>query len=173
MNKTGDKLIDTIVRNFREIVRPLIQRGSGVDFEKCLEKSVLRTRYDLRKDGYSEKLFFEHIWPEEDSIRRKCRKVILEIEKRYSLMEIRKTSIRAILDDFSANSVFSFSYRLRDNNTVGFSVKIPATGQYLMFSASYSKVLSEDWRAGTVKDIQAFLDISGRLGRIKVSPNCG
>ena len=173
MNKTGDKVIDTIVRNFRVIVRPLIQRGSGVDFEKCLEKSVIRTRYDLRKDGYSEKSFFEHIWPEEDSIRQKCRKVILEIEKRNSLMEIRKTSIRAILDDYAAKSGLSFSYKLRDNNTVGFSVKIPATGQYLMFNASYSKVLSEDWRVGAVKDIQAFMDISGRLGRIKVSPNCG
>ena len=173
MKNSGDIVIDTIVRNFRAIVRPLIQRGSGVDFEKCLEKSVLRTRFDLRKDGYNEKSIFEHIWPEEEDLRQKCRKVILEIEKRNSLMEIRKTSIRAVLDDCAANSGLSFSYRLRDNNTVGFSVKIPATGQYLMFSASYSKVLSEDWRAGAVKDIQNSLNIFGRLGRIKVSANCG
>ena len=170
MKGTGDKVVDTVLANFRSVASPIIRKGHGVDVEDCLERAISGARFDLRKEGYSERSIRERIWPVEDDILLKCRKIVLEIEKRSSLLDIRKTSVAAILDDWSENSGLVISYKLRDNSSVGFAVKVPATGQYLKFNVSYSKILSEEWRDGLLGDIHEFFALSERLGRIRLSP---
>ena len=169
MKSTGDKVIDAVLANFRSVTRPIIREGHGVDIEDCLERAISRARFDLWKEGYSEQSIRERILPVKDDILLKCRKTVLGIEKRSSLLDIRKTSVAAILDDWVANSGLAISYKLRDNSSVGFAVKVPATGQYLKFNVSYSKILSGEWRKGLLGDIREFFALSERLGRIKLS----
>jgi len=169
MKYTGDKIRDTVLKNFRELASPAASQGHGVDIESLLERAISGTRHELSRAGYSEKSVREHIWEEEDEIRATCRKIVIEIEKRHSLLDIRKTSIEAVLNDFASKSGLSFIYKLRDNNTVGFRFWIPGTGQYLKLNASFSKILSEDWLSGMETDLKEFIAIATRFGKIKVS----
>ena len=168
MKKTGDIVIDTVLKKFREVARPAVQGGRNVSIDDCLERAILLARSDLRREHIGEKAIRERIWPDEDDIRGMCRKIVFEMEKRGSLLDIRKTSVNAILEDFAVDSGLDMTWKLHDNSTVGFSVKIGPM-QYLRFSASFSKVLNQEWLDRTGKDLKELLVISSRLGRIRIS----
>ena len=168
MKKTGDIVIDTVLKKFREAARPAVQSGRSVNIDDCLERAIFAARTDLRHEHVSEREIRQRIWPEEESIRETCRKIVFEMEKRGSLMDIRKTSIEAVLEDFAVRNGLDMTYKLRDNSTVGFCVKIQPM-QFLRFSASFLKVLSQEWMDKTGQDLKEFLAISSRLGRIRIS----
>ena len=169
MKKTGDLILDTLLGSFRSLARIAVQQGHGVNLDRCLEGAIAETRSELRKHRINEKEIRERIWPEEDSIREKCRKIIIELEKRVNLLDIRKTSVDAILENFVSRTGIDMTYKLRDNNSVGFVVKLKPSGQYLKFNASFSKVLSQDWNDKMEKDLGELMEIASRLGRIRVS----
>ena len=171
MKKTGDIVIDTVLKNAAAIARDLIRAGHGADVETCLEKAILTSRREYRWDDsrFREKAIRKKIALNEEDVRKRCWKIILDAQKRYRLLDIRKASIEVTLKDFAEISGLPLEYTLRNNSTVSFSVKIPSTGQRLRFSASFSKVLSDGWRESTEKDIRELFAISGRLGRLRLS----
>ena len=171
MRKTGDIVIGTVLKNAAAIARDLIRAGHGADVETCLEKAILTSRREYRWDDsrFREQSIREKVAHNEDDVRKRCRKIILNAQKRYRLLDIRKASIEVILRDFAESSGLPLEYTLRNNSTVGFSVRIPSTGQCLRFSASFSKILSDGWRESTEKDIRELFAISGRLGRLRLS----
>lgn len=167
MKKTGDRIIDTVLSQFRDIVRPIVKGGHGVNIDDCLEKAMSAARTELGIKKIRE--VRECIWPEEENIRSTCRQIVVEMEKRGRLLDIRKTSIGATLDEFIEASGLEMTYKLRDNNSVGLSFRIPSTGQYLIVNTSFSRALSPNWLERTGEDVKEFIAISQRLGRMKVS----
>ena len=169
MKKTGDIIIDEILGRFLVNVRNHEISGLEVNFEECLESAMSCAPFFLKKDHkISENEIREHIWAEEDNIREKCRKALIQREKRGKLLEIRKTSIAAVLDDFEKRTGLDMVYKLRDNNSVGFCVKLQPK-QYIKFGVSYSKVLTPGWLDGMEKDLKELIEISSRLGRMTIS----
>ena len=171
MKTTGDEVIDTVLKNAAAIARDLIRAGRGADVEACLEKAILASRREYRWDDsrFREMAIRKKVTLNGDEVRKRCRNIILDAQKRYRLLDIRKASLEVILNDFVENSGLPLEYKLRNNSTVGFSVRIPSTGQRLRFSASFSKVLSDDWCSATEKDIRELFAISARLGRLRLS----
>lgn len=170
MKKTADVVIDTIVKCFCEVARPIIRRGTNLGFENCLQTAVSEARIRLKREHHIDSGEFKaRLWAEEDKIRELCHKRVLEMEKRGNLLGIRKTSAAAILDDFRERSGLDMTYRLRDNNSAGLCFKIPSTGQYLIVNTSFSKLMSSDWLENMEADVKEFMAISERLGRMKVS----
>lgn len=168
MKKTGNVVIDTILSNFRTQVRGQIARKNGVSLETCLDCAINGAVQDLRYRGFKEPDVRNEFLANEDEVRQTCRKIIVELEKRKNLADIRQASITAILDDFIAKNSMAITYKMRDNNTVGFSVQIPSSKQRVHFSLSYTKVLSREWMEGLERDINDLVNISARLGRIKI-----
>ena len=164
-------MIDTVLKNAAAIVRDLIRTGHGADVETCLEKAILASRREYRWDDsrFREMAIRKKVALSGDEVRKRCRNIILNAQKRYRLLDIRKASLEVILNDFVENSGLPLEYTMRNNSTVGFSVRIPSTGQRLRFSASFSKVLSDGWRESTEKDIHDFFAISERLGRLRLT----
>lgn len=160
-------IVDTVLAQFRDVVRPIIKSGRSVNIDACLEKAISGTRFELR--DISMKEIRQRIWPEEENIRSMCQKIIVEMEKRGRLLDIRKTSIAAILDEFIERSGLEMTYKLRDNSSVGLCFRIPSTRQYLIVNTSFSKMLSSDWLERTGEDVKKFIAISQRLERMKVS----
>lgn len=167
MKKTGDRIIDTVLSQFRDIVRPIVKGGHGVNIDDCLEKAMSAARTELGIKKIRE--VRECIWPEEDNIRSMCRQIVVEMEKRGRLLDIRKTSLAAILDEFIETSGLEMAYKLRDNSSAGLCFRIPSTGQYLLVNTSFSQLISSGWLEQTGKDVKEFIAISQRLGRMKVS----
>lgn len=170
MKKTEDVVIDTIVRCFCEVARPIVRRGGSLGFENCLQTAVSEARLELKREHHIDSGEFKaRLWAEEDTIRELCRKRVLEMEKRGNLLSIRKTSAAAILDGFRESSGLEMTYRLRDNSSAGLCFKIPSTGQYLIVNTSFSKLMSPVWLENMEADVKEFIAISERLGRMKVS----
>ena len=171
MKQTGDKVIDTVLKNAAAIARDLIRAGHGADVETCLEKAILTSRREYRWDDsrFREQSIRRKVALNEYNIRERCWQIILDIQKRNRLIDIRKTSVEVILKDFIESSGLPLEYTLRDNSSVRFFIQVPATGQYLRFYASFSKILSDGWRESTEKDIRELFAISGRLGRLRLS----
>ncbi len=169
MNSTGDKIIDTILSNFREKVLSARKAGVYIDIEDIFETAVARTVYTFKRQKLDEKEVRRHIWTEEEAIRERCRKIVLELEKRDRLLDIRKTGVGSLLDEFAENSQYRISYKLRGNSTVGIKVTIPFTGQKLCFNTSFKKVLSDGWQDSVRKDIDEFMGLVDRLGRIRIT----
>ena len=171
MKQTGDIVIDTVLKNVAAIARDLIRAGHGADVETCLEKAILASRREYRWDDsrFREMAIRKKIALNEGDVRKRCWKIILDAQKRYRLLDIRKASIEVILKDFIDSSGLTLEYKLRDNSSVRFFIQVPATGQYLRFYASFSKILSDGWRESTEKDIRELFEISARLGRLRLS----
>ena len=47
MKKTGDIVIDTVLKKFREAARPAVQSGRSVNIDDCLERAIFAARTDL------------------------------------------------------------------------------------------------------------------------------
>lgn len=169
MKKTGDLVLDTLFKCFRSFARTAVQQGHGVNLDSCLERAIAETRSELRKHRIDERAIRERIWPEEDNIRHECRKIIVGLEKKANLLDIRKTSVDAILGNFVSRTGLDLKYRLRENSTAVFVVKLQPSGQYLRFSASFTKILSQAWLDKMERDLSEFMGIASRLGRIRVS----
>ena len=168
MRKTGDLIIDTILMHFRKHARTSILADKSVDIESCLGAAMFWAKSELKRSKISEKEFQEHVLPKEENIREMCRKIALEMEKRGSLTDIRKTSIEVILEDFEKRTGLDMAYKVRDNHSVGFCVKLQPK-QYIKFGVSYSKVLTPGWLDGMEKDLKELIEISSRLGRMTMS----
>ncbi len=171
MNSTGDKIIDALLSAFREQVRPLILRGTPVNIDSNMEYAIFATKRCLRAGGdkeINEKTIRTHIGTNRDQIMNQCRKIILEIEKRERLLDIRKTGVGALLDDFSQRSQYNVQYKLRGNSTVGITVRIPTTGQKLIFNSSFKKVMSDGWLYALQKNLDEFMSLVEKFGRIRV-----
>jgi len=172
MNSTGDKIIDALLSSFREQVRPLIMRGSPVNLDENLEYAIFATKRRFRADGVkemSEKVIRMHIRTNKDQVLNLCRKIIFEIEKRERLLDIRKTGVGSLLDDFARRSQYNVQYKLRGNSTVGITVRIPSTGQRLIFNSSFKKVMSDGWLDALQKDLDEFMGLVDKFGRIRVT----
>lgn len=167
MKKTGDEVIDTVLKNFRELARPIVNGGHSVNIDDCLERAISGACDELRIVRLRD--IRERIWPEEDNIRSMCRQIVVEMEKRGRLLDIRKTSIGATLDDFIERSGLEMTYKLRNNNSAGLCFKIPSSRQNLIVNVSFSKLLSPGWLEATEMDVKEFLAITARLGRMKVT----
>ena len=90
MKKTGDEVIDTVLKNFRELARPIVNGGHSVNIDDCLERAISGACDELRIVRVRD--IRERIWPEEDNIRSMCRQIVVEMENRGRLLDIRKTS---------------------------------------------------------------------------------
>ena len=99
-------MIDTVLKNAAAIARDLIRAGHGADVETCLEKAILTSRREYRWDDsrFREQSIREKVAHNEDDVRKRCRKIILNAQKRYRLLDIRKASIGVILRDFAESS---------------------------------------------------------------------
>ena len=171
MKKTGDEEIDIVLKNVAPIARDLIRAGHGADVETCLENAIVLSLKEFlwnekksREQSIRQKVAFN-----ECDVRERCRQIIFDIQKRNRLVNIRKTSVEVIIKDFIESSGLQLEYKLRDNSTVKFIIRVPATGQYLRFYASFSKIFSDGWAVTTEKDIRELFAISERLGRLRLS----
>lgn len=171
MKQTGDEEIDIVLKNVAPAARDLIRAGQGADVETCLDKAIVLSLKEFlwgekksREQSIRQKVAFN-----ECNIRERCRQIILDIQKRNRLVDIRKTSVEVIIRDFIDSTGLPLEYKLRDNSSVRFFIRVPATGQYLRFYASFSKILSDGWPAATEKDIRELFAISARLGRLRLS----
>lgn len=171
MKQTGDKEIDIVLKNIAPVARDIIRAGNGADVETCLEKAIALS---MKEFLWGEKKFREQslrrkIALNEYNIRERCWQIILDIQKRNRLIDIRKTSVEVTIKDFIESTGLPMEYTLRNNSSVRFFIQVPATGQYLRFYASFSKILSDGWSASTERDLRELFAISARLGRLRLS----
>ena len=171
MKKTGDEEIDIVLKNVAPVARDLIRTGRGADVETCLEKAItISSKEFLWAEKKSrERSIRRKVALNEYNIRERCLQIILDIQKRNRLIDIRKTSVEVTIKDFIESSSLPLEYTLRDNSSVRFFIQVPATGQYLRFYASFSKILSDGWSASTERDLRELFAISARLGRLRLS----
>ena len=167
MKKTGDIIIDTVLRVFGDVIQcAMTPSGRGFDIETCLQSAISLSRTDLYREHHiCEAEIRGRIEEEREKVNELCRQTVLEWKKRARLLEIRKTGVSAILDDFKTRTGLPLDYKVRDNYSVGFCVMLQPR-QFIKFNASFTKVLTPGWLDEMEKDVRELLAISSRLGRL-------
>ena len=164
-----DGIILEVIQNFRRIASDAANEGLEIVVEECVKTAITLTFDFCKRRGYAPGALRDILLSAERDIRERCEPIAFEVKKKAAARCIRKNAVEAVLDDLIEEAGVDMTYKVRGNSSVGIAVRSPSTGQYLRFNTASSKILTPEWRARLLQDINAFFEISAHLGKIRAT----